>query len=82
MISFVFAQLGKNPLSGGLLKLPQLGWIGLRLSRAIAPGFELCQARIVKRASGYFVMLALQLNVSVPFIPPQGHPRGLDLGFD
>ena len=82
MRSFVFPQLGKNPINGNLLKLPQLGWIRLRLSRSIPEGFEIKQARIVRRASGYFVMLALQLNVSVPDTPISGHPRGLDLGFD
>lgn len=82
MRSFVFPQLGKNPINGNILKLPQLGYIRLRLSRPIPEGFEIKQARIVRRASGYFVMLALQLNVSVPDTPISGHPRGLDLGFD
>lgn len=82
MRSFVFPQLGKSPLNGSLLKLPQLGWICVRLSRSIPEGFEIKQARVVRRASGYFVMLALQLVVSVPDTPISGHPRGLDLGFD
>lgn len=82
MRSFVFPQLPKNPLIGDVLKLPQLGHIRLRLSRPIPEGFEIKQARMVRRASGYFVMLALQLNVSVPDTPRSGHPRGLDLGFD
>ena len=82
MRSFVFPQLGKSPITGNMLKLPQLGWMRLRLSRSLPQGFEIKQARIVRRASGYFVMLALQMNVSVPDIPPHGHPRGVDLGFD
>ncbi|MDV2991799.1 MAG: IS200/IS605 family transposase ISSoc12 [Chroococcidiopsis sp. SAG 2025] len=82
MRSFVFPQLSKNPLIGDVLKLPQLGQIRLRLSRQIPEGFEIKQARIVRRANGYFVMLALQLDVSVPDTPISGHPRGLDLGFD
>lgn len=82
MRSFVFPQLSKNPLIGDILKLPQLGHIRLRLSRPIPEGFEIKQARVVRRASGYFVMLALQLNVSVPDTPISGHPRGLDLGLD
>ena len=82
MRSFVFPQLGKNLLKGNLLKLPQLGWIRLRLSRSITEGFEIKQARIVRRASGYFVMLTLQSNVSVPDVPISGHPRGIDLGLD
>ena len=48
----------------------------------IPEGFEVKQARIVRKASGYFVMLSLQLNVDVPSPMPHGHPRGLDLGFD
>lgn len=82
MRSFVFPQLGKNPLTGNVLKLPQLGHIRLCLSRQIPEGFDIKQARIVRRASGYFVMLALQLDVSVPETPISGHPKGLDLGFD
>jgi putative transposase len=82
MRSFVFPQLPKNPLQGDVLKLPQIGRIRLRLSRQIPVGFEIKQARIVRRASGYFVMLALQLDVSLPDTLSSGHPRGLDLGFD
>jgi putative transposase len=82
MRSFVFPQLGKNPILGNLLKLPQLGSVLCRLSRPIPEGFEIKQARIVRRASGYFVMLTLQSNVSIPDTPISGHPRGLDLGFD
>lgn len=69
MRSFVFPQLAKQPLTANILKLPQLGHMRLRLSRPIPEGLEIKQARIVRRASGYFVMLALQLNVSVPDTP-------------
>ncbi|EHJ13107.1 Transposase-like protein, IS200/IS605 family [Crocosphaera watsonii WH 0003] len=48
---------------------------------------------MVRKASGYFVMLSLQLDVDVPSPNPPlrvkggsrkgiGHPRGLDLGYD
>jgi putative transposase len=37
---------------------------------------------VIRKASGYFVMLSLQLDVDVPQLFPHGHPRGLDLGFD
>ena len=52
------------------------------MSRPIPDGFVPKQAKIVRKASGYFVMLSLQLNVDVPSPKPHGHPRGLDLGFD
>ena len=82
MRSFVFPQLGKEPIRFDAIKLPLLKWVKWRQSRPIPEGFEVCQARIVRRASGYFVMLSLQLNVNIPNPLPHGHPRGLDLGFD
>ncbi len=82
MKSFVFPQLNKNPISEKSIKLPGLKEVKWRMSRSIPDGFVPKQARIVRKASGYFVMLSLQLNVDVPSPLPHGHPRGLDLGFD
>ena len=82
MRSFVFPQLNKNPISKKSIKLPGLKEVKWRMSRPIPDGFVPKQARIVRKASGYFVMLSLQLNVDVPQPMPHGHPRGLDLGFD
>ena len=80
--SFVFPQLNKNPISVDSIKLPGIGAVKWRMSRIIPDGFVPKQARIVRKASGYFVMLSLQLNVKVRDPLPHGHPRGLDLGFD
>ncbi|MGL5079257.1 MAG: RNA-guided endonuclease InsQ/TnpB family protein [Waterburya sp.] len=80
--SFVFPQLNKDPISEKSIKLPGLKDVRWRMSRPIPDGFVPKQARIVRKASGYFVMLSLQLNVDVPEPLPHGHPRGLDLGFD
>jgi putative transposase len=80
--SYVYPQLGKKVVKGNYVKLPQLGWVRFRKSREIPDGFKVKQARIVRKASGYFVMLSLQLDVDVPQPSPHGHPRGLDLGFD
>ncbi|MGB3532751.1 MAG: transposase [Microcoleaceae cyanobacterium] len=82
MRSFVFPQLNKNPISVNSIKLPGLKDVKWRMSRPIPDGFIPKQARIVRKASGYFVMLSLQLNIDVPNPTPHGHPRGLDLGFD
>ncbi|MDJ0728860.1 MAG: transposase [Crocosphaera sp.] len=82
MRSAVFPQLGKDPLRNDAIKLPKLGWVKWRLSRPIPEGFEVKQARVVRKASGYFVALSLQLDVDVPSPMPHGHPLGLDLGFD
>jgi len=80
--SFVFPQLNKNPISVDSIKLPGLGSVKWRMSRTIPDGFVPKGARVVRKASGYFVMLSLQLNVKVPDPLPHGHPRGLDLGYD
>ena len=82
MRSFVFPQLGKDPIRNDAIKFPQLGWVQWRQTRPIPEDFEVKQARIVRKASGYFVMLSLQLDVDVPQPMPHGHPRGLDLGYD
>ena len=66
MRSFVYPQMLKDCLKGNQIKLPQIGWIKFRKSRKIPDGFEIKQARIVRKASGYFVMLSMQLDVNIP----------------
>jgi len=80
MRSFLFPQMGVNPIQGNKLKLPKLGVVKMRLSRPIPEGFELKQVRIVKRASGWYAMLNLQMDIEVPDRMPHGEPIGIDLG--
>lgn len=83
MRSFVYPQLGKGQiLRGNQIKLPQIGWMEYVKSRDIPDGFTVKQARIVRKASGYFVMLTLECDVNVPDTAPGGYPIGLDLGLD
>jgi putative transposase len=83
MRSFVYPQLGKSQfLRGNQIKLPQLGWLEYIKSREIPDRFVVKQARIVRKASGYFVMLTLEYDVNVPSPVPSGNPVGLDLGLD
>lgn len=80
MRSFVFPQLGKDPLNPGRVKLPMIGWVKYRVSREIPSDATVKQARIVKRASGWYVMLTLQWNVEIPSVMPHGYPVGIDVG--
>lgn len=81
--SFVYPQLGRGQLlRGNQIKLPQWGGLEYVKSRDIPEGFVVKQARIVRKASGYFVMLTLECDVFVPEIMPHGHPVGIDLGQD
>jgi len=80
--SFVFPQLKGEVFKGNQVKLPQLGWIRFHQSRPIPEGFAVKQARVIRRATGYFVMLCLQLDVNVPAVPFQGHSIGVDIGLE
>ncbi|MGB3199288.1 MAG: transposase [Nodosilinea sp.] len=82
MRSFVFPQMLKNCVTPEGIKLPQLGFVRVRWSRNIPDLFEVKQARIVRKASGYFVMLSLQADVDVPAAVPHGHPVGIDVGLE
>ena len=82
MRSFNFKQMGVKPLKQGAVKLPKIGWVKMRQSRSIPFGFELRQARVVRRASGWYVMLVLGMNVDVPDALPHGEPVGIDLGLE
>ncbi|MBW4626930.1 MAG: transposase [Brasilonema octagenarum HA4186-MV1] len=88
MRSFSFPQLGVNPLANGFVKLPVIGAVKMRQSRDIPNGGTVKQARVVKRISGWYVMLTVQWNVSTPQPfdyaqgkpMPQGEAVGIDVG--
>ncbi len=82
MRSFVFPQMLKNCIQGNSIKLPQLGAVEFIKSREIPDGFVAKQARIVRKASGYFLILSLECDVNVPSPVPHGFPVGIDLGLD
>jgi putative transposase len=82
MRSFVFPQMLKSCLSENGIKLPQLGLVKVRWSREMPEIFQVKQARIVRKASGYFVLLSLEANVDVPATIPRGHPIGIDVGLE
>jgi len=78
--SFVFPQLGKSPLKQGTINLPKIGWVKFRQSREIPRDAVVKCARVVKRASGWYVMLTLQWKVLVPQPVPHGESIGVDVG--
>lgn len=80
--SFVFPQMLKNCINPEGIKLPQLGLVKVRWSREIHDLFQVKQARIVRKASGYFVMLSLQADVDIPETIPHGHSVGIDVGLE
>jgi putative transposase len=80
MRSFSFPQLGQNPLLNGFVKLPVIGAVKMRQSRDIPDGGGVKQARVVKRVSGWYVMLTVQWDVNPPQPMPHGEVVGIDVG--
>jgi putative transposase len=66
MRSFVFPALSKNFLGDEYLNFPQLGKIRIRKSREYPSGFEPKQARIIQKASGFYVLVSFQSTELVP----------------
>ena len=90
MRSVVFPQLGQNPITKGKIKLPKIGVVKFRQSREIPKDGTIKQVcathtlreRIVKRASGWYLMITVQWDVSVPEISPHNEPLGIDDRFN
>ena len=80
MRSFVYPDVKDRAVEPGRVKLPKIGWVKMRMSRKLPNGYTLKQIRVVKRASGYFVMLCYRLDVDVPNPSFSGYPLGVDIG--
>ncbi len=59
-------QMLKNCLGIGKVKLPQFGWVKIWQSREYPLNFIPKQVRIVKKASGYYLMLTFQSEEVCP----------------
>lgn len=75
-----FNILGKISVEDNYLKMPLLKSIKFRNSRDIPGGFKIKQVQIIKKASGYYANLAIELDVSVVQPTPHGHAVGIDVG--
>jgi putative transposase len=82
MRSFTFPQLSATAITDQGIKLPGLGVVKWFKSREIPTGFVAKQARVIRKASGYFVQLSLVSEGSIPEVPFHGHVLGIDLGLD
>jgi len=80
MRSFLFPSIGKDPIQGSYVKLPKIGLVKFNQSRPIPDDALIKQARIVRRASGWYVQLTLQWKVDVPEVNPSGTSVGIDVG--
>ncbi len=80
MKSMLFPQFKTNPISWWQIKLPKLGLIPINLHRPIPDGFVVKQVRILKKAKGWFAVVAIQSDIEIPEPTPHGHCIGVDVG--
>jgi len=77
--SFNEPQLGTTFYQGNRFKLPVIGRIKFWQDRPIPQGAIVKKARVVRRSTGWYIMLTLQWDVSIPDSIPHGNPVGIDI---
>ncbi|MEQ9483460.1 RNA-guided endonuclease InsQ/TnpB family protein [Coleofasciculus sp. F4-SAH-05] len=80
--SILFPQFKTNPITGWQIKLPKLGKVQINLHRPIPDGFVVKQVRVIKKAVGWFVVISIQSDISIPDTVPHGHFIGVDVGLN
>lgn len=80
--SFLFPQIDNDVIAGNQIKLPKLGKVAINLHRPIPEGFRVKTARIIRKASGWYVALVIQADVSVADPMPHGYALGVDVGLE
>jgi putative transposase len=80
MKSILFPQFKTNPLTGWQMQLPKLGRVQINLHRPIPDGFVIKQVRVIKKAMGWFAVVAIESDIELPSPVPHGHTIGVDVG--
>lgn len=75
-----FNILGKISVENNYLKMPLLKNIKFKKSRDIPEGFKIKQVQIIKKASGYYANLMIELDVDLVQPIPHAHAMGIDVG--
>ena len=70
----------KFEINGNCLKMPLLKNIKLRKSRDIPNDFKIKQVQIIKKTSGYYANVMIELDIDIPSPLPHGHAIGIDVG--
>lgn len=75
-----FNLIGTILVKDNCIQMPLLKSIKFKKSRDIPEGFKIKQVQIIKKASGYYANLMIELNVNVVSPTPHGHAVGIDVG--
>jgi putative transposase len=80
--SFIFPKPNTICLDAGRVKLPSIGWIKIRQSRLYPEGFIPKQLQVVRKASGYYLVIYFESPETVPDALPGQKSIGLDAGIE
>ena len=80
--SFKFPKPNTVCLDAGRVKLPSMGWIKIRQSRPYPKGFIPKQLQVVRKASGYYLIIYFESPETVPDALPGKKSIGLDAGIE
>ena len=80
MKSMLFPQFKTNPITGWQINLPKVGKMPINLHRPIPEGFVVKQARVLRKANRWFVVVTIDSDISIPDAQPHGNALGIDLG--
>jgi putative transposase len=75
-----FNIIGKISIDNNYLTMPLLKSVKFKKSRDIPNGFKIKQVQIIKKASGYYANVMIELDVNVVKPTPHGHAIGIDVG--
>jgi putative transposase len=76
----LFPQFKTNPITGWQINLPKVGKMPINLHRPIPDGFVVKQARVLRKADRWEVVITIESEVSIPEAQPHGDAIGIDLG--
>jgi putative transposase len=80
MKSLLFPQFRVSPVGDNCLKLPKLKEVVTNFHRPLPDGFIVKQIRVLKKAIGWFAIVSIESDVSIPEIAPYGRAVGVDIG--
>jgi putative transposase len=80
--SFKFPKPNTVCLDVGRVKLPSIGWIRIRQSRPYPISFIPKQLQVVRKASGYYLVIYFESPETVPDALPGNKSIGLDAGIE
>jgi putative transposase len=75
-----FNLIGNISVKDNHIVVPLLKSIKFKKSRGIPEGFKIKQIQIIKKASGYYANVMIELDVNVVQPTPHSHAIGIDVG--